>query len=46
MRIDQKSKPQMIKNKILSNLFNEKYGNKLVELDYSTGTRRVKAVLE
>ena len=33
---------QMIKSEILSNLFNEKYGLKLGELNNSTGSERVK----
>ena len=36
------SKPLKIKNKILSNLFNEKYGLKLGEFNSTTGTERVK----
>ena len=40
MRIDQ-SQLLKIKSKILSNLFNEKYGLKFGELSNSTGTERV-----
>ena len=36
------SKPLKIKRKILSNLFNEKYGVKLGEFNNTTGTERVK----
>ena len=36
------SKLLKIKNKILSNLFNEKYGLKLGESNNTTGTERVK----
>ena len=36
------SKPLKIKNKILSNLFNETYGLKFGEFHNKTGTKRVK----
>ena len=43
MRSDKKkSKLLKIKSKILSNLFNEKYGLKLGEFNNTTGTERVK----
>ena len=44
MRIDQQSQLLKIKIKILSNLFNEKYGLRLGEFNNTTGTERVNSV--
>ena len=44
--IIKQSKLLKIKNKILSNLFNKKYGLKLGEFNNTTGTERVKLVVQ
>ena len=41
-KLIKQSKLLKINSKILSNLFNEKYGLKLGEFNYTTGTERVK----
>ena len=42
MELIKQSKLLKIKSNILSDLFNEKYGHKLGEFNYTTGTERVK----
>ena len=42
MKISQTKQTAKINNKILSNLFNEKYGLKLGEFNNTTETERVK----